>query len=86
MPVRKLVLDVLRPIRGPSIVELADALSKIKGVTQVVITVNEMDVETATLEVTIEGSSIDYESVREVIERLGGIIHSIDQVVAAPFQ
>lgn len=82
MPIRKLVLDVLKPIKGYSIVELADSLSNIKGVTQVVITVNEMDVETITLEVTIEGNSIDYDSVKEVIEKLGGIIHSVDQVVA----
>jgi hypothetical protein len=77
---------VLKPLKGPSIVELAQTLSGLEGVDQVVITVNEIDVETVTLTITIEGNSIDYEVVRETIERLGGIIHSIDQVVASSKQ
>jgi len=83
MPLKKIVLDVLKPLKGPSIVELAQTLSSLEGVGQVVITVNEIDVETVTLTITIEGNSIDYEAIRETIERLGGIIHSIDQVVAS---
>ncbi|MEM0362147.1 MAG: DUF211 domain-containing protein [Sulfolobales archaeon] len=83
MPIKKIVLDVLKPLKGPSVVEVAQTLSKLEGVSQVVVTVNEIDVETATLTITIEGNSIDYESVRESIEGLGGIIHSIDQVVAS---
>jgi hypothetical protein len=83
MPLKKIVLDVLKPLKGPSIVELAQTLSSLEGVGQVVITVNEIDVETVTLTITIEGNSIDYEVIRETIERLGGIIHSIDQVVAS---
>jgi hypothetical protein len=86
MPLKKIVLDVLKPLKGPSIVELAQTLSGLEGVGQVVITVNEIDVETVTLTITIEGNSIDYEVVRETIERLGGIIHSIDQVVASSKQ
>jgi hypothetical protein len=86
MPLKKIVLDVLKPLKGPSIVELAQTLSGLEGVDQVVITVNEIDVETVTLTITIEGNSIDYEVVRETIERLGGIIHSIDQVVASSKQ
>lgn len=83
MPLKKLVLDVLKPIRGSSIVELAEELSAIEGVSQVSVVVNEMDVETVTLVITVEGNSIDYNNVKEVIERLGGIIHSVDQVVAS---
>jgi len=79
---KKVVLDVLKPLKGPSIVELAQALSNSKGVHRVTIVVNEIDVETVTLTITIEGPSIDFESIRSVIERLGGVIHSVDQVVA----
>ncbi|MEM1644131.1 MAG: DUF211 domain-containing protein [Desulfurococcaceae archaeon] len=38
--------------------------------------------ETETLVVVVEGESIDYNSVKIVIEDLGGMIHSVDQVVA----
>ena len=82
MVLKKIVLDVLKPLKGPSIVELAQTLSSSKGVHRVTIVVNEIDVETVTLTITIEGSNIDFEAVRSIIERLGGVIHSVDQVVA----
>ncbi len=82
MTIRKIVLDVLKPLKGPSIVELAQSLSDSEGVNKVTITVNEIDVETITLTITIEGPNIDFESIRNIIERLGGVIHSVDQVVA----
>lgn len=82
MVLKKIVLDVLKPLKGPSIVELAQTLTSLDGVKQVSVVVNEIDVETITLTITIEGSSIDYDDVRETIERLGGVIHSVDQVVA----
>lgn len=82
MVLKKIVLDVLKPLKGSSIIELAQTLSSVKGVSQVSVVVNEIDVETVTLTITIEGDSISYESVKETIERLGGVIHSVDQVVA----
>ncbi|MEM1982728.1 MAG: DUF211 domain-containing protein [Sulfolobales archaeon] len=83
MPLKKVVLDVLKPLKGPSVVEVAQTLSNLEGVSQVVVTVNEIDVETATLTITIEGESIEFDAVKESIEGLGGIIHSIDEVVAS---
>jgi len=80
--IKRLVLDVLKPLKGPSIVELAQSLTELDGVRRVSIVVNEIDVETITLTITVEGSNIDFDDIREVIERLGGVIHSVDQVVA----
>ena len=82
MVIKRLVLDVLKPLKGPSIVELAQSLTELDGVNRVSIVVNEIDVETITLTITVEGPSIDFDDIREVIERLGGVIHSVDQVVA----
>ncbi|OYT50569.1 MAG: hypothetical protein B6U73_03675 [Desulfurococcales archaeon ex4484_204] len=82
MTLKKLVLDVLKPLKGPSIVEMAQALTDMEGVKRVTIVVNEIDVETITLTITIEGPDIDFSDVRDTIERLGGVIHSVDQVVA----
>ncbi|BEP18241.1 DUF211 domain-containing protein [Pyrofollis japonicus] len=79
---RRLVLDVLKPLKEPSIVDVALELSRIKGVDAVNITVNEVDVETLSLTVVIEGEDIDFESVKRVLEEVGAAIHSIDQVVA----
>ena len=79
---RRLVLDVLKPLKEPSIVDVALELSKVNGVRGVNITVNEVDVETLSLTVVVEGDDIDFEGVKRVLEDVGAAIHSIDQVVA----
>jgi len=76
------VLDVLKPLKDPSIVDVALELSRIDGVEAVNITVNEVDVETLSLTVVVEGDNIDFERVRTILEEVGAAIHSIDQVVA----
>ncbi len=82
MGLRRLVLDVLKPIKDPSIVDVALELSKVRGVEAVNITVNEVDVETLSLTIVIEGNDIDFEQVKNILEEVGAAIHSIDQVVA----
>ncbi len=82
MGLRRLVLDVLKPLKDPSIVDVALQLSKVRGVEAVNITVNEVDVETLSLTIVIEGTDIDFEQVKSVLEEVGAAIHSIDQVVA----
>ncbi len=82
MGLRRLVLDVLKPIKEPSIVDVALELTKVRGVKAVNITVNEVDVETLSLTVVVEGDDIDFEGVKNVLEEVGAAIHSIDQVVA----
>ncbi len=82
MVLKKLVLDVLKPLKGTSIVDLAQTLTSLEGVKKVTVEVNEIDVETVTLTITIEGTRIDYDDVKDAIERLGGVIHSVDQVIA----
>jgi len=81
-PLRRLVLDVLKPIKGPTIVDVARELASIKGVSGVNITVKEIDVETITLSITAEGEDIDFDTFARRLEELGCAIHSIDQVVA----
>ncbi len=81
-PVRRLVLDILKPLKGPSIVDVAREIASIPGIDGVNLTVKEIDVETITLSMTIEGDNIDYGQVKERLDLLGCVIHSIDQVVA----
>jgi hypothetical protein len=82
MAITKLVLDVLKTIKGSTIVELAEKLASLPGIRTVSIKVNEVDVETLTLTVVIEGTDIDFSKVRSVVESMGGVIHSVDEVIA----
>ncbi len=86
MGVTKLVLDVLKTIRGPTLIDMAQKIVELPGVEHVNIKVNEVDVETLTLTITIEGTDIDFERVRKLIESMGAVIHSVDEVTAAKEQ
>jgi hypothetical protein len=80
--IRRLVLDVLKPIRGTSIVDLAERISKLDGVEGVNISVTDMDVETMGLMIIIEGTSLNFDDIRKMLEEEGCAIHSIDEVVS----
>ena len=79
--IRRLVLDTLKP-HEPGIIDLAGRLSELEGVIAVNISIYEMDRKVENAKITIEGESISYPLVLEVIEDMGGTIHSIDEVVA----
>ena len=81
MGLKKIVLDVLKPIREPTLVTLAKNLSRISGVKEVSVVVNEMDVETVTLVITITGNNIDYAEIENTLRELGVALHSVDEVV-----
>ncbi len=80
--IKRVVLDVIIPKKGPSIVEIAEGLSKAEGVEVVNITVKEIDMETENIIVVIQGNNINFDEVTKLIEEIGGVIHSIDQVIA----
>ncbi len=82
MGLRRIILDVLKPIRNPGIEDLALELENLPGVDGVNITVKEIDVETLTLTIVIEGESINFKLVKEKLEENGAVIHSVDQVIA----
>ena len=77
--IRRLVLDVLKP-HSPTLPEFATKLSSIPGVEGVNVTLIEIDKDTESLKVTIEGQ-LDYGTVRSAIEEWGGVVHSVDEVV-----
>ncbi len=79
--IKKLVLDVLKP-HAPSIVELSKRLAVLHGVVGVNCTIDEVDQETESLKITLEGTAIDYEKVEATIRELGAVIHSVDSVSA----
>ena len=79
--IRRLVLDTLKPYE-PSIIELADQLSDLHGVTAVNISLYEIDRKVENAKITIEGDDIKPEIVLSILEEMGGAVHSVDEVVA----
>ena len=77
--IRILVLDVLKP-HEPSILKLAGSISDLKGVDGVDISVYEIDSKVENVKITLQGTSINYQKIKEIIDENGASIHSIDKV------
>ena len=78
---KRLVLDVLKP-HSPSIIDLSRRLAGLHGVLGVNCTLEEVDQETESIKITIEGNAIDYEKVEAAVRETGAVIHSVDSVSA----
>jgi len=72
-------LDVLKP-HEPSIYELASRLAACHGIDRVNISLAEIDQNTESIKIVIEGAAIDIEAVRRCIEEQGAVVHSVDEV------
>ena len=79
--IRRLVLDVLKP-HQPSLPELALEITKIPGIVGVNISLIEIDRDTESIKITIEGIDLMFEKIRTQLNEWNCSIHSIDQVVA----
>ena len=77
--VKRLVLDVLKPHR-PNVLEFARTIAGADGRCRVRVRVLEVDENTETIQVVIEGDRIDFEAIESSISGLGGSLHSIDEV------
>ena len=77
--IRRVVLDVLKP-HTPDVLELSQELADLNGVDGVDISLIEMDQKVENVKITCEGTSIDYQKVKEIIRKNGGSIHSLDKV------
>ena len=77
--VKRVMLDVLKP-HQPDSLEFSQAIARAGEDYRVCLTVIEMDENTETLQLEVEGGSIDFESVVSAITDMSGSLHSIDQV------
>ena len=77
----RLVLDTLKP-HEPNIIDLANVLSELEGVSAVNISIYELDRKVENAKITLEGEDISFKDVSDLIKEMGGTIHSIDEVVA----
>ena len=79
--VKRLVLDILKP-HQPDALEFSRNLANSGDDYRVHLTVSEVDENTENIQVVIEGSNIDFESIQSAITDMGGSLHSIDVVEA----
>jgi len=63
-------------------VELSRKLGTLEGVSGVNCSLEEVDQETESIKITIEGTAIDFEMVEQTISESGAVIHSVDSVSA----
>lgn len=79
---RRMVLDVLKPL-SPSIIDLASRICGVSGVDSVECTIMEIDRDTESVKVTVQGPNIKYPQVEAVITNFGAVVHSVDSVTTA---
>ena len=77
--VKRLILDVLKP-HQPNTIEFARAIATSGNGYRVDIKVLEVDEQTETLQVEIEGEDLDFDAISNTINENGASLHSIDEV------
>ena len=77
--VQRLVLDVLKP-HQPNALEFAHAIAALGESYRVTIRVVEVDEQTETLQVSVDGEGLDFERINSTIDEAGASLHSIDEV------
>ena len=77
--VKKLVLDVLKP-HQPNALEFSSAIAAVGADYRVYLRVLEVDERTETLQMVVEAKAVDFNAIQSAITRMGGSLHSIDEV------
>ena len=77
--VKRIVLDVLKP-HQPNALEFSQAIAETGVDYRVKLIVLEMDENTETVQIELNGSKIDFNVIQSVITKMGGSLHSIDEV------
>jgi hypothetical protein len=82
LKISKIVLDVMSPAQQ-SMVDLAERLSKIEGISQVDINLQELEKNVEDFKVTLDGYGLDYERIREALKDFGAVIRNVDSITSA---
>jgi hypothetical protein len=77
--VKRIVLDVLKP-HQPNALEFSQAIAEAGVDYRLNLIVLEMDENTETVQIELEGKAIDFEAIQSAITDMGGSLHSIDEV------
>ena len=79
--VKRILLDVLKP-HQPGSLEFTETLADLDPSYRVNLMVEEVDEKTESITEVIEGEDIRFEEVDLAIKKMGGTIHSVDEVEA----
>ena len=82
MKITRIVLDIMSPAQQ-SMVDLAERLSKIDGISQVGVVLTELEMNIVDFKVTLDGYGLDFERIREIIKDFSAIIRNVDYVSSA---
>ncbi len=77
--IQRVVLDVLK-LRDPPIPEFALRLSAMPNIDGVKVSLVEIDQNTESVKVIMEGADIDLDFVEKMMKEYGAVVHSIDEV------
>ena len=69
-----------RPPHLPNALDFSSAIAEIGQEYRVYLTVIEVDENTETLQVIVDGDAIDFDRIHDAIKEMGGSLHSIDEV------
>lgn len=83
-PIRRLVIDVLKP-HEPPVVSFTQQVADVACTDGVTASLLELDKEVQNVKLTIEGDTLDYEMIQAAIEDAGGTVHSVDQVACGEY-
>ena len=76
---KRLVLDVLIPFEVPKI-DFTTRLSNVKGVEGVDVLILEVERKVETAKITLEGENINFDEVKDILERTGASLQSMDRI------
>ena len=82
MKITRIVLDIMSPAQQ-SMIDLAERLSKIDGISQVDIALTELEMNIVDFKVTLDGYSLDFERIRKIIKDFSAIIRNVDYISSA---
>jgi hypothetical protein len=77
--IKRVVLDVLK-LRDPPLPEFALRLCSAPDIEGVRVTLIEIDQNTESVKVIMEGGSVDLDYVQKMMKDYGAVVHSIDEV------
>jgi hypothetical protein len=76
---KKIVLDVLKP-HLPNALDFTRGIAALGTDYRVSLDVVEVDEKTETTVIVVEGEDLDFSAIEQVVNEMGGSIHSIDKV------
>ncbi|MCL4399267.1 DUF211 domain-containing protein [Candidatus Parvarchaeota archaeon] len=83
MYLKRIVIDAVKPVGEYNIIDLASDISKHVKKGDVSIKVEEVDMRTEGLKITIEADRIDFHGVQKAIKDRGAVINSLDEATVS---